>query len=204
MPAKLPALALVTPRLRFSAPASERLAAVELSLDAGRCLVISDPSGAGKSVLLRMIAELDPGPGNAWLNGAPREAMSGPQWRRQVVYCPAESGWWHEQVGAHFGQPYPRAFAEKLGLTKDIFEQEVRLCSTGERQRLALLRSFVKMPAVLLLDEPTGPLDPDNVTRVEAVLAELLAADMSMVIVTHDTARSIAWVQRTSRCRMER
>jgi ABC-type iron transport system FetAB ATPase subunit len=177
-------------RLRVSAPAGDRLAAVELALGAGKCLAITGPSGAGKSLLLRMIADLDLHEGEAWLDGRRRSAMKGPEWRSQVVYCAPESGWWHAVVGAHFGSHYPLTLAAQLGLTPGIFEQEVRLCSTGERQRLALLRSLSRKPPVLLLDEPTGPLDPESVARVEAVLLEHLARGAAIVIVTHDPAQA--------------
>ena len=58
--------------------------------------------------------------------------------------------------------------------------------STGERQRLALVRALVLGSPVLLLDEPTGPLDPASVERVEALLSERLEAGTILLIVTHD------------------
>ena len=72
-----------------------------LALAAGDCLVISGPSGIGKSLLLRMIADLDENTGTVSLNGVSREAMPAPQWRRQVLYVAAESGWWAERVREH-------------------------------------------------------------------------------------------------------
>ena len=62
--------------------------------------------------------------------------------------------------------------------------------STGEKQRLALIRAFVLSPPVLLLDEPTGPLDPASVERVEALLRERLAAGLILLMVTHDPAQA--------------
>ncbi len=58
--------------------------------------------------------------------------------------------------------------------------------STGERQRLALVRAFVLDSPVLLLDEPTGPLDPASVDKVESILAERAAAGRIIVMVSHD------------------
>ncbi|MGH7042086.1 MAG: ATP-binding cassette domain-containing protein, partial [Acetobacteraceae bacterium] len=65
----------------------------------------------------------------------------------------------------------------------------VRL-STGERQRLALLRALGSGPAVLLLDEPTGALDEGNTALVETLLAGLLAAGSTVLMVTHNPAQA--------------
>jgi ABC-type iron transport system FetAB ATPase subunit len=57
---------------------------------AGECLAIEGPSGAGKTLLLRAIADLDPAPGQVFLSGAERNEMPAPVWRRSVRYCAAE------------------------------------------------------------------------------------------------------------------
>jgi ABC-type iron transport system FetAB ATPase subunit len=155
----------------------------------GECLAVTGPSGAGKSVLLRMIADLDPHAGEAWLDGQARSSMRAAEWRGRVAYGAAEAGWWKDKVGEHFDVA-PVAMAARLGLGAEIFAREVRLCSTGERQRLALLRLFARRAPVVLLDEPTGPLDPESVARVEEMLAEFLADGTAVVLVTHDLAQA--------------
>ena len=170
---------------------SGRLAGpVDFSLDAGECLAITGRSGAGKTLLLRMVADLDPHRGEAWLRGAARSAMPAPVWRRQVVYSAAESGWWAPRVGAHFPSPPGPERLARFGLRDDILEASVAACSTGERQRLALLRALALTPAVLLLDEPTGALDRESVARVEAVLRDYLVAGGAMLLVTHDSGQA--------------
>ncbi len=152
-------------------------------------MAISGASGAGKSLFLRMVADLDPNEGEAWLDGQPRAAMRAPEWRARVIYCAAESGWWDPGVGAHFPLGHrvaAAALAGRLGLTADLLTTEVARLSSGERQRLALIRALVRRPAALLLDEPTGALDPASVARVEAVLTERLAAGLVLVLATHD------------------
>lgn len=155
----------------------------------GDCLAITGPSGAGKSLLLRMIADLDPHEGEILLDGRSFASMSGPDWRSKVVYSAAESGWWLDRVGEHFRER-PVQLAAQLGLRPDIFEQAVASCSTGERQRLALLRALEPQPPVLLLDEPTGALDPDGKAQLEALLETQLAAGLTLVLVTHDPAQA--------------
>jgi ABC-type phosphate transport system ATPase subunit len=62
--------------------------------------------------------------------------------------------------------------------------------STGEKQRLALLRAIVQGPSVLLLDEPTSALDPEATSKVESVLHEKIQAGVSLILVTHDAAQA--------------
>ncbi|TLU71105.1 ABC transporter ATP-binding protein [Lichenicoccus roseus] len=177
------------PRLQLIALRSPRAGPFDLSLEPGECLAVTGPSGAGKSLMLRMIADLDPHDGEALLDGRPRAAMPAPDWRRRVVYGASESGWWLDQVGAHFKTP-PVEAATALGLPQDIFARPVASCSTGERQRLALLRVLALDAPVLLLDEPTGALDPEAVLRAEDLLRQRLAAGTSILMVTHDPAQA--------------
>jgi ABC-type iron transport system FetAB ATPase subunit len=161
----------------------------ELSLGAGSCAAITGPSGSGKSLFLRMIADLDPNEGKVWLNGDERGAMSAPQWRRRATYVAAESGWWADKVFEHFAataRNEAAALAGRLGLRADLFDAAVGQLSTGEKQRFSLIRALLPSPPVLLLDEPTGPLDQESVVLVEALLKERLAGGTSIVLVTHD------------------
>ena len=157
----------------------------------GLMLVLSSPSGAGKSLLLRALSDLDPNKGEASLDGQAREAMAAPQWRRLVTYLPAESGWWAGTVGAHFADwraAEPMAVA--LGLPSACRDWPVAQLSTGERQRLALVRALVQHPRVLLLDEPTGGLDEAARTAVEEMIAAELARGVAALWVTHDAAQA--------------
>ena len=190
------------PRLALAGLRGAQAGPFDLTLARGECVAISGPSGAGKSLLLRMIADLDPNQGEVALDGRPRADFPAPDWRRRVVYCPADSGWWAPDVAAHV-PPARRAawaaLAARLGLDPALLDGPVARLSTGERQRLALSRALLAAPAVLLADEPTGPLDPDNTARVEALLAELLAAGMALLLVTHDEAQAARLAQRRLR-----
>ena len=162
-----------------------------LHVAAGACLAVLGASGAGKSVLLRAIADLDPNQGEVRLGGRSRESMPAPAWRRLVAYVAAESGWWLERVGDHFAGPRAAVpLVDALGLRADALDWPVARLSSGERQRLALARTLVGRPAVLLLDEPTAALDAASVERVEVLLRAELARGTAILLVTHAAAQA--------------
>lgn len=174
-------LRLVSLRNRLSGP-------FDMALAAGECLAITGPSGAGKSLFLRMIADLDPNQGEVFLDGVERGSMSAPAWRHRVVYSAAEPGWWQETIAEHFQGDtlrFARDMAPRLALSTGLLDAPVAQLSTGERQRMALIRTLSLASPVLLLDEPTGALDQESTDRVEALLRERLAAGTTIVMVTH-------------------
>lgn len=160
-------------------------------VQAGTIVAIMGPSGCGKSRLLRTIADLEPSSGTVWLNGQEKKTIPAPLWRRRVVYCAAESGWWADRVGDHFQASAQLTMAlEAVGLPAEAMEWSVPRLSSGERQRLALLRALT-LPSedgkgrVYLLDEPTAALDPDSTLRVEALLRTVLSPSCAVLMITH-------------------
>ncbi len=164
----------------------------DLELAHGSVLAISGASGSGKSLFLRMIADLDPNEGRVELDGVARSSLPAHLWRRRSPYVAAESGWWAMTVPEHFDaecRDRARALAERLGVGAAQFDGPVDRLSTGERQRLALVRGLILEAPVTLLDEPTGPLDPVSTAKVEAVVAERVAAGAIVILVSHDPAQ---------------
>jgi putative ABC transport system ATP-binding protein len=168
---------------------------LSFNLQDGECIAVQGASGSGKSLLLRALADLDPTPGEVSLNDKPRDSIPAPQWRSQVVYLPSEPGWWSDYVADHFPdweQALPWVTA--LCLPATIRSRTVQRLSTGERQRLALVRALMLQPQVLLLDEPTSGLDGGTTQTVERIVGEYLARGTSALWVTHDLeqARRVA------------
>lgn len=163
----------------------------DFGLAAGEALAVLGPSGSGKTLFLRALADLDENEGALTLKGEAREAMPAPRWRRRATYVPAESGWWAEHVRAHFEDWDAAApSAERMGIPAEAGDWPVSRLSTGERQRLALVRALVQGADLLLLDEPTSGLDVQATWTVEARLREFLADGGGLVFVTHDPAQA--------------
>jgi ABC-type iron transport system FetAB ATPase subunit len=168
----------------------ERLQVMEITLDLviqpGETVCLSGPSGSGKSLLLRAIADLIPHRGRALLAGEPCEEMPAHLWRRRVGLLPAESQWWADRVGEHFAQVEAEEF-QALGFGMEVLDWQLARCSTGERQRLAILRLLSQRPEALLLDEPTASLDPDSISRVEVLIDRYRKQRQAPVLwVSHD------------------
>ena len=182
-----------SPRLCLQALQSPIAGPYSLDLQPGECTCIMGASGSGKSVLLRLIADLDPSTGNVLLNGQARHRFTGPQWRAQVMYVPAEPAWWAASVMEHFpagSENALQAAAQQLGLRAQFMQTPVAQLSTGERQRLALLRALLRQPQVLLLDEPTAALDEEAVTAVEQLLHQHQQQGLALLWVTHSHAQA--------------
>jgi phosphate-transporting ATPase len=176
-----------TPILRVRDLRTNLLNAATFSLSAGECVAVRGPSGAGKTLLLRAIADLDPSEGLVCLEDRDRSTFAGPEWRRLVGYVPAEPGWWADTVGEHFTQwTAALALVSDLGFPKEAKAWPIARLSTGERLRLALIRALTVGPKVLLLDEPTAALDPASVEAVERLIAAELHAGRAVLWVTHD------------------
>lgn len=192
----------VVPLLAVRGLEREGTGAPDFDLAAGEALAVMGPSGSGKSLFLRALADLDPAGGEIALRGEDRGAMSGPDWRKRVTYVAAESGWWVERVAEHFEDWQAAApLVRRLGLPEEAGQWRIARLSTGERQRLALVRALVQEPAVLLLDEPTSGLDPDATKAVEALLRERLAAGTALLFSTHDEEQARRLAKRVIRFR---
>lgn len=143
-------------------------------------------SGSGKTMLLRAVADLDPHEGSVFLADIECRDLSGPEWRRRVGMLPSESQWWFDRVRDHFTDIEPQ-WLKRLGFTSGVLDNEVSRLSSGERQRLALLRLLCGRPAALLLDEPTANLDPENGAAAEHLILSYAKANEAPIIwVSHD------------------
>ena len=167
------------------------LPALTFEVADGECLAIEGPSGSGKTRLLRAIADLDPAPGQIFADGTERSEMAAYVWRKTVRYAAAEPGWWTDTARQTFpAQPAGPARVLRLlrtvGLEDEVLDRSLALLSTGERQRLALVRALIDEPRVLLLDEPTGALDVAAAALVEELIRFQTLAGRTVLLASHD------------------
>ncbi len=173
---------------------------IDFCLADGACLAVTGPSGSGKTLLLRALADLDPSDGDVVLDGERREDVPAPDWRRRMGYVAAEPGWWADTPAEHFSDWAAAApLAESLLLPPAIGDAPIARLSTGERQRLALLRALMGDARILLLDEPTGPLDGAATEAVERILIQRMADGAGIVLATHDEGQAARLAGRTLR-----
>ena len=186
--------------LRVSIAGKRLIDGLSLEVSEGECVNLAGPSGAGKTLTLRAIATLmEADAGQLTLDGkAPRD-LGFPAWRRKVVYVAQRPVMFDGSVSDNLQRAFSyrsaqgafdaraaRALLERLGIA-DRLDQPARTLSVGEQQRVALVRSLLVGPDVLLLDEPTSALDPEATSAVETLIRE---SGKGILLVTHDAALS--------------
>lgn len=177
--------------LRVERLAVPGLPSLSFEVGDGECMAIEGPSGIGKTRLLRAIADLDAAEGRIVLDGVERSEMPAWQWRRQVRFAAAEPGWWGDTPRASVLTPASDAarvlkLIADLGLDAGILDRPLTELSTGERQRLALVRALADQPRVVLLDEPTGALDSVSAALAEELIRYQTLAGKTVILVSHD------------------
>jgi putative ABC transport system ATP-binding protein len=163
----------------------------------GEAVAIQGPSGSGKSTLVRVLSTLlEMDEGSLLLGGRDAHDIAPSQFRTRVAFLAQQPAMFDGTVLANLvagpqlrGKSLDSAQARELiaavGLDESMLAREARTLSGGEKQRVALARALANGPEVLLLDEPTASLDPDSGARIVALLRELHARGLSVVMVTH-------------------
>ncbi|MCM2279886.1 MAG: ABC transporter ATP-binding protein [Oligoflexia bacterium] len=177
---------------------------LDLEIGAGDFVAIVGASGSGKSTLLFTIGGLlEPSAGKVIVAGTPvyglspgerallRQKRIGFMFQtfnllpylsclENVMVAPLLAGSTRAEA-----KTQATAILERLGLAHRLAHRPGEL-SVGERQRVALARSVVNKPDVLLADEPTGNLDPAMTEEIVGLLQELNMAGQTILMVTHD------------------
>lgn len=184
------------------------IAVDDLTLSAGRGVVgLLGPNGAGKSTLLRMLATvLEPSRGTVRLLGHdPRDRQGRLAVRRRLGYLPQQPGLyagftafdlvdyvavlkeWSDRRRRH---DEVRRVLEAVDLTGDM-HRRIRAMSVGTQRRVAIAAALIGSPDLLVLDEPSAGLDPEQRLRLRSILAEA-GRSGCVVVSTHHTDEAAA------------
>lgn len=190
--------------LSFAANERPALNDVTLHLPAGSTTVITGPSGSGKSTLADVLMGLlPPDQGELCVDDTVVQGQSRLLWRRSVSYVPQDVTLYTGTIRDNLKRGRPDAsdddiraaltaasadFVQTLpdGLETQIGDGAHGL-SGGEKQRLALARGLLRHPSLLVLDEVTSALDPENEAKIRDGLARL-SGTLTMVILGHRSA----------------
>lgn len=189
--------------LKKSFGSNQVLRGIDTDIQKGEVVVVIGPSGSGKSTFLRCLNLLEtPNDGTIFIEG---EEITGK--KANVNKIRQKMGMVFQQfnlfsnmnimrnmcVAPMTVKKTPKEQAEKraiellrrVGLEEkaDSYPQQL---SGGQKQRVAIARALAMDPDIMLFDEPTSALDPEMVGEVLAVMKELAATGMTMVVVTHE------------------
>lgn len=191
----------ITVERRMDAGMLRVLDSVDLSVAAGTLTDVVGPSGSGKSTLLLALARMLPAvTGELMLAGEPASAIDPRLWRVRVAYLPQRSALlpgtvehnltlpWRLKVRAGSAPPGPeglRSALDSLRLGDVALDRDAARLSEGQAARVALLRTVLTGPQVLLLDEPDAALDEESATQVGLLTREFVDAGGAVVRVRH-------------------
>lgn len=181
---------------------------VDLALEPRTLVDVVGPSGSGKTTLLLALARLLPGvEGTLELAGEPASAIDPRAWRARVAYLPQRSALvpgtlaenltlpWRLEVRADSQAPDQsalRAALDRVHLADVALDRDVERLSEGQAARVALLRTVLTRPDVLLLDEPDAALDGESAEQVGLLTREFVDAGGAVVRVRHHRTDGLA------------
>jgi ATP-binding cassette subfamily C protein CydD len=197
--------------LRYPDREAPALRDLSIVISPGDHIAITGPSGAGKSSLLALLLRFaNPTSGTIRVGGQYVQAIPVGDWRRQIAWVPQRPYLFAATVAENIGLGQPSASPDAIrqaarlagadvfisslprGFDTMLGERAVEL-SSGQRQRLALARAFLRGAPLVLLDEPTAHLDPATASEIMVTINKLMAG-RTVLLVTHGGHPNVASV----------
>ncbi len=176
------------------------LDSVSLCARGGRIVVLIGVNGAGKTTLMRIVAGLEePTNGRVLLNS---RRMNAQELRRNSTMVFQRTAMFNRsvyenvafglRVGGESDQRIKEEVSRSLRLVglEGFEKRRARKTSSGEQQRIALARAFLLNRRILLLDEPTANLDPNNATIIEKAIITEKKEDGIIIVATHNLGQA--------------
>jgi ABC-2 type transport system ATP-binding protein len=173
------------------------VAGVSCSIDRGEVVGFLGPNGAGKSTTMRLITQyLEPDSGTIELDGRPLAEL-GREAKRRIGFLPENNPLYGDMLVSEYlgfvadlrelhGTARARALDDAVLATGigDVFYRPIGELSKGYRQRVGLAQAILHRPDLLVLDEPTEGLDPNQRAEIRRLIADL-GKDRTVVLSTH-------------------
>lgn len=161
---------------------------LSFGMERGDIIDLVGPSGSGKSSLLTACARLNPhAHGTFVLDGVGSDEFSAQQWRRDVSYLPQKPILTGKDVAEAIRLPDERirTTLDAMGCEDIDLTRTPHDLSGGQAARVALARTLLTDPKVLLADEVDAGLDDDNASKVAAIMADAAAHGMAIIRIRH-------------------
>ena len=181
------------------------LSNINLRINKGEFAFLVGQSGSGKSTLMKLLLkEEDPTEGDVYVNGNDVSSMRRsyvPYLRRNlgIIFqdfrlLPNKTVYENVAFAMHITEAVPREIRRQVpmalalvGLSRkaNVYPEQL---SGGEQQRVAVARAIVNSPSLLIADEPTGNLDPENSWEIVKLLNEIHQRGTTVIVATHERA----------------
>ncbi|HFI0463289.1 TPA: ATP-binding cassette domain-containing protein [Streptococcus suis] len=181
---------------------------INFHVNKGDYISIVGPSGSGKSTLLKLASDLiSPTSGKISFEGKDYDTYAPEMLRQKIAYIFQTPYLFGQTVKDNVYYPYQvrhlrpdqdriEQLFHQMEMSPSYLGQDIRKLSGGEKQRIALIRSLLLTPDILLLDEVTSALDSENTLIVERVIQEIHQEGTTILWVTHNLDQSRKYANR--------